>query len=233
MLVTLAGQEEGGAPVSKRPAAAQPPPKASAKSDLRQSDAALAETPPASVESPEAPTSLTSLAETAVEVFDPAPSEPDFTAEPDPATTGDVAATVVGAALSEAGVQCPLSGVLRETLERDEVLQASLANIPPQSRSVANAVLLWDGRWLHPERLGGRITIDIVRDAVAAGLEDASEACRAQVILGPVFLPIQSRSGPLVLAMGSGAWRWEDLLETEALEEPARRLQRDRPVPQR
>jgi hypothetical protein len=87
---------------------------------------------------------------------------------------------------------CPLAGVLVAALEADLEVQAALARIPRESRSVANAVMLWDGRWVEPRRVGGPGN-DRTRTAVlASGLAEASTQCREQVMLGPLFLPVNS-----------------------------------------
>ena len=138
---------------------------------------------------------------------------PRLDQEPDPATTGDSAIVGTPGLPGAPGVECPLAGVLRQVLEQDPAVQASLARIGPEHRSVAGAVMLWNGVWTDPERIGGTATIDSVRTVVATGLDAAAEACRTQVISGPIFLPVASRSGTLVLALGSGEWRWADLLE--------------------
>lgn len=138
---------------------------------------------------------------------------PQFDAEPDPAVTGDAASAAPALAnATGAGVDCPIVASLREALERDPMARAALARIPRPSRSVANAVMLWDGRWIAPDRVGGIATVDAVRNAVAAILNRASQACRTQTVLGPVFVPVAGDGGTIVLALGSGAWRWADML---------------------
>lgn len=145
---------------------------------------------------------------------DPGSMTPVFDAEPDPATTGDVAGMAsAGAGPDAAGTGCPLVASLREALERDARAQAALSLIPRASRSVANAVMLWDGQWIAPTRVGGRATTDTVRASLARIMANASETCRTQVNLGPVFVPVTNDRGTIVLAFGSGAWRWVDVLQ--------------------
>lgn len=223
LLVTISGRE-GGEPIPLARAAAPSPTGPPAKTAPPRSTPPR---PPPPLESarpataPPSPPAEEPWIDT--ESLEAAALEPEFDREPDPSATGDAAvATAVGAFPDEAGVQCPLVGVVRDTLQQDEVVQFFLARIPPRSRSVANVVMLWDGRWIDADRVGGPSAVASVRTAIAAGLEGASDACRAQVILGPVFLPIEGRSGTLVLALGSGAWRWADLLSETPLEGPDR-----------
>jgi hypothetical protein len=77
---------------------------------------------------------------------------------------------------------------------------------------VANAVMLWDGRWIDPDRIGGPATIVSIQTVLAETLQSQSVACRMELISGPVFLPVENRTGTMVLAMGTGTWRWTDML---------------------
>lgn len=149
--------------------------------------------------------------------------QPQFDAEPDPSLTGDApAAMVAGTAGSAggAGADCPLETLLGAALQADPVARVALARIPRPSRSVANAVMMWDGRWVADARVGGLPAIDAVRGAIAAVLRAAPPGCADRVVLGPVFVPVnvfaptRGDTGTIVLALGSGAWRWPDMLRT-------------------
>lgn len=151
-------------------------------------------------------------------IVDPVALMPIFDAEPDPALTGDTvsAASADAIDVGPSGEACPIVASLRQALERDAAIGAALMRIPRASRSVANAVMLWDGRWVAPERAGGAATIGAIRDTIAAVLDRAAAKCGKQAILGPVFVPVTNESETLVLAFGSGEWRWEDLLREPA-----------------
>lgn len=145
---------------------------------------------------------------------DPEPLTPQFDAEPDPATTGDAAG--VESAAGAAGAACPMVASLQAALEGDVRALSALASIPRTSRSVANAVMLWDGGWIAPQRAGGAAVVDAIRNAVASMLAQTSDDCRTQTNLGPVFVPVRSEAGTTILAIGSGAWRWIDVLQDPA-----------------
>lgn len=220
LLVTLAG-EGGGTPSaapsrtpetgeSERPSEpvhAAPPPSIAT---VAEAEAVNAEPLQDSLEPPLSPEAIAMAA-----------LEPQFDREPDPAVTGDAAGAIsAGIPGLPPGIDCPVAGILVQALEGDLAVRTALARIPQSSRSVANAVLLWDGRWADPGRVGGTATIETVRQALAHGLANASWECREQVILGPVFLPVSNGSGTLVLALGSGAWRWRDLLSDPTVPGP-------------
>lgn len=222
LLVTVAGRQAGGVPtpflipvstaVRSAPddPAPAPPVEAPPETPLKPPEGPVPEAPAPPVDPPP-PAAEEAWLDT--ESLVAAAFGPQFEGEPDPRTTGDAAAVAVLGVLQGApGVECPLAGTLRDALQRDAAVQASLARIPQRSRSVANAVMLWDGQWIDASRVGGAATIALVQGVIALNLLNASEACRTQVISGPVFLPVESRSGALVLALGSGEWRWADLL---------------------
>lgn len=140
---------------------------------------------------------------------------PQFDAEPDPTLTGDVTGPAspgeVGKGAGGAG-DCPLAAILSQALERNVKARTALARIPAQSRSVANAVLLWNGEWISAERVGGASALYEIQDAIAEAIAGAPSRCRTQVEPGPVFLIVNGAPETIVLALGSGTWRWMDLI---------------------
>lgn len=147
------------------------------------------------------------------EPIDFAALTPRFDAEPDPALTGDAVDPSSGNAIrGGAGGDCPLAASVRQVLEQNVEARTALARIPPPSRSVANAVMLWDGEWIAAERVGGPAALSAVRKAIAEALDRSSAECRARIEPGPVFLIVNGAPETIVLALGSGAWRWSDLL---------------------
>lgn len=166
---------------------------------------------------PPPPAALEPLPETPLpipetELVDVPVLTPQFDAEPDPATTGDVSMPVPRNAVGNgASGGCSLAESVSQALERDAEAKAALARIPAQSRSVANAVMLWDGRWIAPERVGGQAALISVQTAVAEALASAPAECRSRSETGPVLLILNDAPETIVLALGSGTWRWSDL----------------------
>ena len=121
----------------------------------------------------------------------------------------EVALSVAAAASAASGQACDLTQWLQTALQNNPQAQAALAQIPRPARSVANAMMLWNGRWVQtPAAAGG---LQALRAAVLAGVASAPQACRAEVIRGPVLLTLADPAGSTVLAIGSGEWRWDDL----------------------
>lgn len=125
-------------------------------------------------------------------------------------------AQAVAAAAGEAsGSACNLADWLQTALRDDARVQTALAALPVNTRSVAGAIMLWDGDWT-PAPQGGQVGIAVLRSAVLAGLAAAPPACLAETMRGPALLAIPEPRGATVLAVGSGEWRWQDLATGQA-----------------
>jgi hypothetical protein len=100
-------------------------------------------------------------------------------------------------------------------LQADAEVRSAVASIPREHRSISNGVMLWNGRWMNLGPSGGPIRAAI-RDFVLA----APERCREEAVSGPSLLAIESSPESTILVLGSGLWRWSDLL---APNEPVQR----------
>ena len=137
-------------------------------------------------------------------------------AAPDAAAAGD--AGVVGG-----GRVCQLSVDAAAAIQHDPMAMAELAALPPGVRSGADAVMLWNGKWYDqdipvpaPTGTGAVPTNGSLRLAIETMVAAAPEGCRDEAMVGPVFVPIPEGDRTTLLAIGSGAWRWSDLLPLPA-----------------
>ena len=137
-----------------------------------------------------------------------------------------VALSVAAASTGASGQTCQLTAWLQQALQADPQVQAALPAIPKPARSVANAIMLWDGGWVDP-RPNATNGVTAIRLAVIAGVRSAPAACRAQVVRGPELIILTQGADSTILAIGSGEWRWGDLLASDyqltALAAPAPR----------
>jgi len=139
----------------------------------------------------------------------------DATAEPEQvgeAVRVQVAASAATDMAASEGERCAVGEWLAIALRNDPSVQVALAAVPLSARSVANAVMLWNGEWATPpsDAAGGMTTI---RAVVVAGISAAPAACQVETISGPVLIPVGDSADTTVLAIGSGSWRWQDLLQ--------------------
>lgn len=136
-------------------------------------------------------------------------------AQPDPnlrePLTDPVAHSVAAAADSAPGRVCQIGAWLQSALQADAQVQAALLTIPRPARSVSNALMLWESGWVDapgPAAYG----VSALRTAIVSGLLAAPEACRDEVIRGPELMMLTAGSDTTVIVVGSGEWRWRDLL---------------------
>ena len=146
--------------------------------------------------------------------------EPQYVDMPAPASelaerdplNDPIALSVSTAATNASGEACQLTEWLQQALQADPQVQAALRSVPRPARSVANALMIWDGDWVEPRLQAGQSVI-AVRAALVAGIRAAPLACQTQSVRGPELLTLTESSGVTILAVGSGEWRWENLLE--------------------
>ena len=123
----------------------------------------------------------------------------------------DPVALAVAASAGAAGEACQLSLWLQQALQVDPQVQQALLRIPTPARSVANAIMIWDGAWVDPRARAAPGFADI-RAALIAGIRAAPAACQAEVISGPEFVILGDGLATTILVVGSGQWRWGDML---------------------
>lgn len=129
----------------------------------------------------------------------------------------DVVETAAAPSVAAAGpADCDLTENVASGLRASAAVHAALDSIPHRSRSVANAVMIWNGAWADAGALGGPAQLAAIRDAVVASIRAAPAECREAAVAGPRLLFVASSGSTAILALGSGSWSWDQLLETEA-----------------
>ena len=147
------------------------------------------------------------------------PTPPQLVVVPPPKILLPVANQIAVALLDQAdsaanGGTCDLTAPVQAALQSSEAVRASLPLIPPDKRSVANAVMVWKVSWLAEDQQLDATAIAAIRDVVAETIADATPECRLQPQAGPRLLLLSGPGDTVVLAVGSGQWRWQDLLDT-------------------
>lgn len=137
------------------------------------------------------------------------PAPPSAEPEPEPSTQDleALAAFQPRSAQGDPQAPCALAEALAHDLQTSPLAQQGLERLPRAARSVANAVQLWDGRW-NAEMAGGPLLRGLIEREIAA----APPACAHQVNQGPIFLLAAQNAATIVLVLGSGEWRWGDLI---------------------
>lgn len=131
-----------------------------------------------------------------------------------PSPSPIVAASVDANVTPAAGGQCDLTEPVQAALRASPAVQTALFALPRQERSVANAIMIWDTNWVPFAEASDGVAQAAVRDAITAVITSASDECRLQPQSGPRLLILPVESGTIILALGSGIWRWQALLDT-------------------
>lgn len=113
---------------------------------------------------------------------------------------------------------CDLTAPVQAALQSSAAVQQELPRIPAERRSVANAIAIWNADWIKPDAQLEPQVLDTIRTAIVTTIAAASEACRVQPQGGPrlIYLPVSgSATGDTtILALGSGAWTWQQIADT-------------------
>jgi hypothetical protein len=117
------------------------------------------------------------------------------------------------------GGGCELGAKAGAAIEQNRAAMAELAAFPPGIRTEADAVLLWNQAWLEtPSPIAsaaGPQVSGALRRRIVAIVAAAPAACREATAVGPSFIPIRESGRTTMLVVGSGAWRWDDLIRTD------------------
>lgn len=112
----------------------------------------------------------------------------------------------------DSGGGCALAARAAEAITKDPAAMAELTALPPVYRTLADAVMLWNGEWLASTPGSVVAPTTELRRVVGQVVADASPECREQPTDGPQFLAIPDDSRTTTLVIGSGTWRWADLV---------------------
>lgn len=125
----------------------------------------------------------------------------------------DVASDAAPAILASApsSGECAVGDDVQAVLRASAEVHVALDRMPRAARSVADAVLLWNGRWIDASAVGGHAAIDPIRTAVAAVVHAAPPLCRVEKVTGPRFMVLPSPLGDRVVTFGSGQWTWAEV----------------------
>ncbi len=107
---------------------------------------------------------------------------------------------------------CNITDNIRAALVASPLTRGALAEIPADARTVANAVMLWDGRWVALPPQAGGTGLAQLRKIVVSGILAVPADCRATAIGGPRLIFVPDGASTVVLAFGSGTWAWSELL---------------------
>lgn len=140
---------------------------------------------------------------------------------------------------SGVGAGCGMAGVIGQAIAADPAAMAALAAVPAGVRTDADAVMLWNGGWLD---VGGAPPLSLLptmlqsdplsalKQTVIAALAASPPECRDLSVSGPQLIPILEPGRTTMLVIGSGMWKWTDLIDPAVMPPDASVLASSEPV---
>ena len=123
---------------------------------------------------------------------------------------------------SGTGNGCSVANAVSAALMADKPAMAELAALPAEVRSDADAVMLWNGAWLDvaPEAQAqmAQSPIPALKRVVTAAVLALPAECQEVETAGPQLIPIPEPGRTTMVVIGSGVWRWSQLIEPPVLE---------------
>ncbi len=106
---------------------------------------------------------------------------------------------------------CAALDTITKAILADPVAVAAVLRAPPETRSIAEAIVVWNSGWTDYTATVGA-PLEPVRAAVRQSLGSIDEGCLDEPVLGPRLVPIPAGSGTMFLVFGSGIWTWRQLI---------------------
>ena len=128
--------------------------------------------------------------------------EPDSTALPGPAG------------------QCATLDLVSKAIVADPVAVAAVIDAPPETRSIAEAIVMWNAGWSSAAG-NADSPLGAARAVVEQSLSSVEDSCLDEPITGPRLIPIAVADGQrtMFLVFGSGNWTWRQLVTDPATTE--------------
>jgi hypothetical protein len=129
------------------------------------------------------------------------------------------AAATTAKAVGIPGPGCATLELVRTSILADPAAVTSVLNSPPEIRSIAEAVILWNAQW---SQSAGSLAAPLgaTRAAVERSLATLDENCLDEPIAGPRLIPVPAGTGTMFVVMGSGVWTWREVTAELPLPQP-------------
>lgn len=114
-------------------------------------------------------------------------------------------ASRVGEGGGGGGGSCDLARAVQQALRRDPLVHSAVQG----ANRLGKAVMMWNGDWVRSGGQDGK-GLSAVREAIMWQVAFAPESCRNERMHRPILVSLAD--GNTRFAIGSGDWRWSDLL---------------------
>ena len=113
---------------------------------------------------------------------------------------------------------CSTLAVVLDALLLDAAAIDAIRSAPPDARSVADAIVIWNEGWAPPA-LTPDAPLAVVRATIEKSLSTVTDSCLDEPVPGPRLGPIPDAGAgrTTFLVFGSGTWTWRALLTSPAI----------------
>lgn len=115
---------------------------------------------------------------------------------------------------------CSTLELIRKAIIENPAVMASVHNAPPETRSVADAVVIWNAGWVEAAR-SADAPLGPARAAVQQVGSSIDDNCLDEALTGPRLIPIPAGTGTMFLVLGSGRWTWREVMLDPEIEPEA------------
>lgn len=116
------------------------------------------------------------------------------------------------ASAQDAAGGCAALPLIAKALVADPAALAAVLGAPPETRSVADAVVLWNAGWTTAASTPG-MPLAPARSVVEQSLLALPDSCLDEPIAGPRLVPVADGDRTIFMVIGSGNWTWRQLLD--------------------
>ena len=110
------------------------------------------------------------------------------------------------------GGRCDMVARLQRALRNDPSVRRALAGARRAPGFEGRPLMIWNGDWVRHGAEEGK-GLASLRQAIAVEVGFSPKACKSQSMRGLVLLSLTDSPGGGRVVLGTGAWRWSDLLE--------------------
>lgn len=121
-------------------------------------------------------------------------------------------------ALAAPSGQCATLDVVMKALAADPAVVAAVVQAPPETRSIAEAIVMWNAGWSSAASTP-LSPLTPARAVVEQSLRMVEDGCLDEPIAGPRLVPIAvpDSQQTMFLVFGSGNWTWRELIAEAAV----------------
>jgi hypothetical protein len=138
----------------------------------------------------------------------PTPQKRPF-ARPVAMTTGD---SERGSMDQDIDGICSPVDVIAKSIMGDANVLAALGAVPKNDRSISEVIVIWNAGW-SAATTGDDALLAPLRENIVRVLDGLPRNCLAEPVAGPRLVQIPTDRGTTFLAIGSGSWNWNQLLD--------------------